>query len=85
MAHEDLRSIVRYIHRDSPTRAARFGRAIRDKVGQLARHPAMGRPGRIEGIRELIIHPNYIVFYRILAEQRMVEISRVKHAAQRMP
>jgi toxin ParE1/3/4 len=31
------------------------------------------------------VYPNYIVFYRVLAEARTVEILRVKHAAQQTP
>jgi len=84
-ARQDLHGIVRHIGKDSATRAARFGQGIRDKVGNLARHPALGRPGRITGIRELVVHPNYIVFYRVKPKAGVVEILRVKHAAQQMP
>ena len=38
-----------------------------------------------EWMRELVVHPSYIVFYRVLTESRTVEILRVKHAAQQMP
>lgn len=88
MAREDLRAIVRYIGKDNPTRAKSFGRELRDKTQPLARHPGLGRqgrPGLPEWLRELVVHPNYIVFYRVLAEARTVEILRVKHAAQQMP
>ncbi|WP_275663722.1 hypothetical protein [Laribacter hongkongensis] len=34
---------------------------------------------------ELVVQPNYIVFYCVLAEARTVEILRVKHATQQMP
>ena len=36
------------------------------------------------GIRELIAHPNYIVFCRVPVKARTVQILRVKHAAQQM-
>ncbi|MBW8066420.1 MAG: type II toxin-antitoxin system RelE/ParE family toxin, partial [Ferrovum sp.] len=36
-------------------------------------------------LRELVVHPNYIVFYRVQAATRTVEILRVKHAAQQTP
>jgi plasmid stabilization system protein ParE len=39
----------------------------------------------LPGIRELVVHPNYIVFYRVLAEGCTVQILRVKHAAQQIP
>lgn len=85
MAREDLRGIVRYIGKDNPIRAKRFGKDLRDKTKPLAQHPERGRPGRLPGIRELVAHSNYIVFYRVLAEGHIVQILRVKHAAQQMP
>jgi addiction module RelE/StbE family toxin len=88
MAREDLRGIVRYIGKDNPTRAKSFGQELRDKAKSLAQHPELGRqgrPGLPEWLRELVVHPNYIIFYRVLDEARTVEILRVKHAAQQMP
>lgn len=85
MAREDLRAIVQYIGKDNPARAKSFGKELRDKTKPLAQHPGLGRPGRLPGIRELVVHPNYLVFYRVLAEGRTVQILRVKHSAQRMP
>ena len=88
MAREDLRAIVRYIGKDSPTRAKSFGQGLRDKTEPLAQHPELGRqgrPGLPKWLRELVVHPNYIVFYRVLAEARTVQILRVKHAAQQTP
>ena len=85
MAREDLRAIVRYIGKDNPTRAKSFGQELRDKTKPLAQHPELGRqgrPGLPDWLRELVVHPNYIVFYRVQAATRTVEILRVKHAAQ---
>lgn len=64
-ASEDLRSIVRYIAHDNPSRARTFAKALCDKVRALARHPLLGhegRPGLPTGVRELVLHPNYIAF-----------------------
>lgn len=88
MALEDLRGIVRYIGKNNPARAKSFGQELRDKIKPLAQHPELGRqgrPGLPEWLRELVVHPNYIVFYRVLAEARTVEILRVKHATQQVP
>jgi len=88
MAREDLRGIVRFIGKDDPTRAKSFGEELRNKTRPLAQHPELGRkgrPGLPEWLRELVVHPNYIVFYRVLADAGTVEILRVKHAAQKMP
>ena len=87
-ASEDLRSIVRYIAQDSPTRARNFGKKLREKVQPLAEHPLLGhagRPGLPPGVREFVLHPNYIAFYRVLEASRTVEILRVKHVAQQTP
>jgi plasmid stabilization system protein ParE len=88
MAREDLRAIVRYIGQDSPARAKSFGQELRNKTKSLAQHPEIGRqgrPGLPEWLRELVVHPNDIVFYRVLAESRTVQILRVKHTAQQTP
>ncbi|WP_297481495.1 type II toxin-antitoxin system RelE/ParE family toxin [Ferrovum sp.] len=85
MAREDLRAIVRYIGKDNTTRAKNFGQELRDKAKPLAQHPELGRqgrPGLPDWLRELVVHPNYIVFYRVQAATRTVEILRVKHAVQ---
>lgn len=87
-AREDLRAIVRYIGKDNPTRARRFGQELSDKTKPLVQHPELGRtgrPGLPDYVRELVAHQNYIVFYRVLAEARTVEILRVKHAVQQTP
>ncbi len=83
-----MRAIVRFIGKDNPTRAKSFGQDIRDKTKPLAEHPELGRtgrPGLPADVRELVAHPNYIIFYRVLAEARTVQILRVKHAAQQTP
>lgn len=88
MAREDLRAIVRYIGKDNPTRAKSFGNELREKTQPLAQHPELGRtgrPGLPDWLRELVVHPNYIVFYRVLTEARSVQILRVKHVAQQVP
>lgn len=87
-ALEDLRAIVRYIGKDSPMRAKRFGAELYDKTKALTQYPELGRtgrPGLSGGLRELVIHPNYIIFYRVLARACAVQILRVKHAAQQTP
>jgi len=40
-----------------------------------------GRPGLPDGICERVVHPSIVVFYRLHAEARTVEILRVKHTA----
>jgi len=61
-----------------------MGDAIHAAVSRLADHPAMARPGRVAGTRELVVVGTpYIVVYRI--EASAVVILRVLHGAQRWP
>lgn len=85
LAEADLEGIVDYISRDNPLRAEEFGQELREKVLTLAEHPKLGRkgrPGLPAWLRELVVHKNYIVFYRVLEESSTVEVLRVRHAAQ---
>lgn len=43
----------------------------------------MYRPGREPGTREAVVHPNYIMIYRVTTEA--VEIVNILHARQRYP
>lgn len=56
---------------------------IHDKTATLATFPGIGRPGRVAGTRELVVHENYIVPYRIRGAN--VDIITVQHVAKRWP
>ncbi len=43
----------------------------------------MYRPGRADGTREAVVHPNYLLIYRIVLDT--VEIVNVVHARQDYP
>lgn len=85
MAQQDLFAIIQYIGEDSPATAKEFGEELKAKTQRLTAFPAMGKPGRIPGTRELVIHANYIIFYRVLTDADLVEILRLKHAKQQRP
>lgn len=53
------------------------------RVGELAQHPKVYRAGRVRGTRELVVHPNYVVVYRIAGGE--IEILRVLHSARQWP
>lgn len=79
----DLMAIVDYISDDNPDAALALMEEIQGKVAQLPAHPKRCRPGRVEGTRELVVRPNYIVVY---AENTLdVTVLRVLHAAQMWP
>jgi toxin ParE1/3/4 len=80
----NLDAEAEYIARDDPAAAARVVQAITNAVDCLKQYPAMGRPGRITGTRELVVSDTpYIIPYRV--RENEVEIVRVFHAVRRWP
>jgi toxin ParE1/3/4 len=83
-AADDLRDIRAYIARDHKVAAGSVVRRIRSSVALLRRHPELGRMGRIEGTRELVVAGlPYLVVYRL--RDQVVEVLRIVHHAQEWP
>ena len=69
LALQDLRHLHEYIAEENPLAASRMVVRIQDATQRLTKHPQMGRPGRVQGTRELIIadHPtSWFTFCEIL-------------------
>ena len=56
--------------------------AIKTATEALPLHPYLHRPGRVAGTRQIVVHPNYIVVYRVAAR---IEIVNVLHSRQQYP
>lgn len=83
-ALKNLEEEAEYIARDDPEAATRIAERIATSVNRLATHPALGRPGRVPGTRELVIAGTpYVVPYRVRGG--MVEILRIFHGARKWP
>lgn len=75
-----------YIARENPMAARQIVQRIHRAVMQLADNPSAGRPGRIAGIRELVIaDTRYIIPYRVKPTQQRIEILRVFHTTRKLP
>ncbi|WP_248799005.1 type II toxin-antitoxin system RelE/ParE family toxin [Pseudomonas sp. MWU13-2105] len=75
-----------YIGERNPGAAIDQGDRIEHQVGQLLDHPEMGRFGRIEGTRELVISGTpFVVVYRLRPRLKLIEIIRLLHGAQQWP
>ncbi len=73
-----------YIAQDNPQVAIFTVHRIKEGVDLLKENPSLGRPGRIEGTRELVIDKtSYIVPYRVCNSR--VEILRVFHTSRKLP
>ena len=79
----NLEAEADYIGEDSPDAAGRVVQIFRT-ANLPKKNPAMGRPGRVAGTRELVVAGTpYVLPYRVRADA--VEILRVFHAARRWP
>jgi toxin ParE1/3/4 len=81
----DLRALRAYIENENPAAARKMTLRIVEFVEtMIAENPAVGRPGRVPGTRELVVtHTPYIVPYRL--RHGAIEILRVYHGARRWP
>lgn len=83
-ARADLESIFEFIAQDNPFAAALVVRRIRDRVGQLERMPRIGRIGRVENTRELVVSRTpYLVAYPI--DEGRISVIRVIHGRREWP
>lgn len=83
-AYADREAIFDYIEADSPQAAIAVDDRIRQQIEELIKFPEIGRPGRIDRTRELIIQRTpYIAVYRIAG--KTIRILRLLHGAQMWP
>jgi addiction module RelE/StbE family toxin len=82
-ARDDRRDIREHIAKDNPAAALTLDDLFTQKVQVLVAHPALGRPGRLLGTRELIVHRNYIIVYDVTDDT--LRILRVLHARRQWP
>lgn len=85
LARADLRSIHSYLVERNPDAAVRVIDRIMIGAATLESFPLLGRPGRVEATRELIVRGlPYIVVYS-LPDEYHIDIERVLHGAQLWP
>ena len=84
-ARADVAKLRAYVARDNPTAAGRIALRVAESVETiLPAHPAVGRPGRVPGTRELVVTGTpHVVPYRV--RDGAVEVLRVFHGAQKWP
>jgi toxin ParE1/3/4 len=83
-ALSDRDDIFSHIEAESPRAAVHVDEQIVDAARRLLHFPDSGRPGRIDGTRELVIpRTPYVAAYLVDADT--VRILRVLHGAQMWP
>jgi toxin ParE1/3/4 len=83
-ARKDIFAIAEFILDVNPTAVGTIIHEIARQVGMLAKHPSIGRPGRVPGTRELVIQRTpYIAAYRVVGKS--VTVLRVLHGIRKWP
>jgi toxin ParE1/3/4 len=80
-AAADMRNISDYLKEHHPQYRQPTMRKLYEKIRALKGTPYLGRPGRVEGTREILFSPlPYIAVYRV--HEQSIEIWRIYHTAQ---
>ena len=82
-ALDELDQIVSYVGGFNIDAADRLQALAEACAERLTDHPYLHRPGRLPGTREAVIHPNYILVYRVTAEA--VEVVNLLHTRRQYP
>lgn len=81
-ARSDLLQILSYIGNHNLVAALELNQAIETVTSALPEYPYLYRCGRLPGTREIVVHPNYLVVYRVTDQ---IQILSVLHARQEYP
>jgi len=83
-ARKDLHDIIDYISDVNQDAAERLRERLEAAVLPLCNHPYLyPRSRRMPAYREIVAHPNYLVFYRVLNDR--VQIEMVAHGRRNFP
>ena len=83
-AKHDLQQIFEYIAEDNVNAASKLLNEIDERVTLLIDNPSLGRLGRVENTKELVLTgTNYILPYRVVKEQ--IQILAVFHTSREWP
>ncbi|MFW8609146.1 type II toxin-antitoxin system RelE/ParE family toxin [Rhizobium beringeri] len=85
-AELDRKKAIQFIADQNVGAAINHLDEIERQTDLLIDQPEIGRPGRIDGTRELVIsRTSFIVIYRVREKIQQVEILRLVHGAQKWP
>ena len=79
----DLLEIMAFIAERNVSAAFDLYERIERSLEHLPEHPYLYKPSlRLAGTREIVVHPNYIVFYEVTD---VIEILALVHARENFP
>ncbi len=83
-ALEDLAEIMQYISAPNAIAAQRLFERIEASIEHTSEHPYLYKQSdRIQGAREIVVSPNYIILCRVTPH--CIEVTDVAHAIRNYP
>ena len=82
-AISDAEDIVDYIGERNLKAALDLRNRLVESAERLGSNPYAYRAGRVSGTREAVLHPNYVLVYRI--ELDAIRVVQILHSARRYP
>ena len=80
---EDRKQIFAFIGEHDPDAAEAVDTLLETQAQRLLLYPETGRPGRVPGTRELVVHRHYVLVY--VHRHGAIGISTVLHTSRRYP
>lgn len=84
-AVQDLNDIARYLSNFHPKTASRVLKEMREKITKLSDAPKMCEIYRFDPIYRKLVVDQYVVFYRINEDTKVVEIHRILRGSWNLP
>jgi toxin ParE1/3/4 len=81
-AYEGLREIVEYVSRDNPAAAEKLGHELLDQALSLRALPFRGSTVRKRPNLLKLVCGNYLIYYQVKEDERVVEILQFVHGAR---
>jgi toxin ParE1/3/4 len=80
----DLMDILGYIGERNYLASVRLNDDIDHALEQVSEHPYLFKTSALKpGMREIVVHPNYIVYYRVTTT--CIEVVNVIHTRRQFP
>ncbi|MBC7755051.1 MAG: type II toxin-antitoxin system RelE/ParE family toxin [Bdellovibrio sp.] len=86
IAADEFEDAIAWIRERNDNAADKMAETALFQIDQLKHYPQLGRVGRDNSTRELVIsNTHFIVVYRVIAAKQSLEILSFKHDAMRWP
>ena len=85
MALADREVIMEFVAAENPVAAIALDDQFEAKVEQSRQRPTLYKLGRVNGTREIVVRPNYVMIYAVAKDENKVVVLRVLHTARQWP